>query len=129
MKFRSLGQSNLNQAGLETGYRQAEDFGRVKAGPDCLFFPAFSGVEYLVYSEVRGGWLRQEEVVARLCCGRANFDQFYLMAEGTDGRVHKGRVTDLAAGRRLLECLGQHAPQLCLGMGGQGRAGAPAADS
>ena len=50
--------------------------GRVRLGESCLFFPKFSGTTYLPYSQIVNAYLRQEEVNANLCCGRANFDQW-----------------------------------------------------
>lgn len=123
MRFRSLGQTQLDQLQLEESYALAQSGGRVKVGADCLFFPAFAAVEYLPYQDGRRIWLRQEEVTARLCCGRANFDQFFLMVEAADGRVHKGGLTDLTTGRQLLELLAQRAPHLP-----QGRADQVASD-
>ena len=72
---------------LESDYTSAHKHGKVRFGKNWLFFPKFSGTSYISYDQIIHAWLRQEEVRAKCCCGRANFDQFYLMVKGSNGTV------------------------------------------
>ncbi len=88
---------------LEQDYAQAKGMGKVRLGEQCLFLKKFSGASYLPYGQILRAWLRQEEVKARLCCGTANFDQFYLVLACADGQERRGHVEDKASGQRCLD--------------------------
>ena len=72
---------------LEEDYKSAHKLNKVRFGQNWLFFPKFSGTSYIPYDQVHHAWLRQEAVSAKCCCGRASFDQFYLMVEDSNGTL------------------------------------------
>ena len=80
-----------------------------------IYFRKFSGVTYLPYSLIRRAWLRQEEVKARLCCGTANFDQFYVVLDCSDGQERRRHVTDKAAGQSCLDHIAACNPEVRIG--------------
>lgn len=87
----------------------------MRLGESCLFFPKFSGTTYLPYSQIVNAYLRQEEVNANLCCGRANFDQFFLMVRGTDGQLRRGQVLSKEKGKEALALLAAANPAIEIG--------------
>ena len=104
MKFKPEISSIIALTGdLEREYAQARDLGKVRLGKHFLFFRKFSGVSFLPYSQIVRAWLRQEEVKARMCCGTANFDQFYVVMDCADGRQRRGQVPDKDTGKAALD--------------------------
>lgn len=91
MKFKAESSAVLSPAALEQDFQTARDIGKVRLGRQHLYFVKFSGTGYLPYTAAARAWLRQEEVNAGMCCGRINLDQFFLMVQDTDGKVHKDR--------------------------------------
>ena len=116
MRFKAetaQGQPTLQE--LEEDYAQAQDLGKVRLGEGWIFFPKFSGISYLPYAQVVRAWLRQEEVKARLCCGTANFDQFYLVLECADGKRRRGQVLDKHLGQIGLDRIAERNPGVKIG--------------
>lgn len=116
MRFKAetaQGQPTLQE--LEEDYAQAQDLGKVRLGEGWIFFPKFSGISYLSYAQVVRAWLRQEEVKARLCCGTANFDQFYLVMECADDKRHRGQVLDKHLGQIGLDRIAERNPAVKIG--------------
>lgn len=100
---------------VEADFARARDLGKVRLGEEHLFLPRFSGTLFYPYGQIVHAWLRQEEVNARLCCGTANFDQFYLMLELADGSLQRGQVLDKAAGKEALALLAARRPAISIG--------------
>ncbi len=75
----------------------------MRLGELCLFFRKLTGAAYLPYGQILRAWLRQEEVKARLCCGTANFDQFYVVMACADGGERRGQVINKDTGKRCLD--------------------------
>lgn len=100
---------------LEEDFRRARDLGKVRLGERCLYFTRLSGTVCLPYGEVVWAYLRQEEVNAKLCCGQANFDQFYLMVQGSDGKLRRGQVLTKQAGGQALEHIAARCPEAKIG--------------
>ncbi len=115
MKYKPEFPVTLSEPELEAELRQARNAGKVKLGDQVLFFSRLAGGSYMPYAEVVHAYLRQEEVNAKLCCGRANFDQFYLMLLGSDGVLRKHQVSDLASGKLALEHIAQRNPNCLIG--------------
>ena len=115
MKYKPEFPTALTEQELEVDLRQARNVGKIKLGEQVLFFSRFAGGTYMPYSEVVHAYLRQEEVTAKMCCGRANFDQFYLMLMGSDGKLRKHQVADMARGRLALEHIAQRNPGCLIG--------------
>ena len=97
---------------LEQDCAQAQVFDKVRLGERCIYFSKLSGTFYLPYDRISRIWLRQEEVKARLCCGTANFDQFYLVMACTDGREHRWHVEDKAAGQSCMDHITARNPEV-----------------
>ncbi len=116
MKFKpELSTAVLERQLLDRDFSAAWEAGRVRLGESCLFFPKFSGTTYLPYSQIVNAYLRQEEVNANLCCGRANFDQFFLMVRGTDGQLRRGQVLSKEKGKEALALLAAANPAIEIG--------------
>lgn len=115
MKYKPEFPVTLSEQELEADLQQARNVGKVRLGEQVLFFSRFAGGTYMPYSELRHAYLRQEEVTAKMCCGRANFDQFYLMLLGSDGKLRKHQVADMARGKLALEIIAQRNPNCLIG--------------
>lgn len=100
---------------LKDDYSRAQNFGNVRLGERWIFFPKFSGTTYLLYDQVVRAWLRQEEVKARVCCGTANFDQFYLVLECADGKQCRGQVINKSSGQLCLDRIKAQNPDVKIG--------------
>ena len=102
MKYKPEFPVLYTESELENDLRGAKNLGKVHLGELVIFFSRFAGGSFMPYSQAEQAYLRQEEVNARLCCGRANFDQFFLMLRGSDGVLRKHQVKDKAAGKCAL---------------------------
>ena len=115
MKYKPEFPVTLTEEELESDLRAARNLGKVHLGEHVIFFSRFAGGTFMPYSEVRNAYLRQEEVNAKLCCGRANFDQFYLMLLGSDGTLRKHQVADKDKGKEALEVIAARNPDCIIG--------------
>ncbi len=115
MKYKPEFPVTLTEQELERDLSQATKVGKVRLGERFLFFSRFAGGSYMPYSEVVHAYLRQEEVTAKMCCGRANFDQFYLMLMGSDGALRKHQVTDKEKGKLALQHIARRNPDCLIG--------------
>ena len=115
MKYKPEFPVSLTDEELQDDLRRARDLGKVRTGEQVLFFSRFAGGSFMPYDRVEHAYLRQEEVNARLCCGRANFDQFYLMLRGSDGVLRKHQVRDRAAGMYALDHIALKNPNCRIG--------------
>ncbi len=95
--------------------QNARTYGKVRMGHWGIYFPRLFGTSCLPYSGVSRAWLRQEEVRANLCCGRANFDQFILVILATDGRQYEASVISKDAGKDALARLSAMNPSVQIG--------------
>ena len=103
MKYKPEFPVAIPDSELESDLLRARKVGKVHLGELALYFSRFAGGSFMPYDQITRAYLRQEEVKAKLCCGIANFDQFYLMVEGSDGKLRKHQVTDKDAGKSALE--------------------------
>jgi len=115
MKYKPEFPVSFTDEQLEQDLQQARNLGKVRLGELVLFFSRFSGSTFMPYDQIVHAYLRQEEVSAKMCCGRPNFDQFYLMLEGTDGKLRKHQVADLARGKLALEHIARLNPACQIG--------------
>lgn len=116
MKFKSeISRVQPALQALERDYAQSRNLGKVRMGERWIFFRKFFGAAYLPYDQVVRAWLRQEEVKARLCCGTANFDQFYLVLECADGQRRRGQVIDKNSGQLCLDYIQTRNPAVKIG--------------
>lgn len=116
MKFKpEVFDALLSAEELERDCAQAQALGQVRLGEQCVFYRKFSGTAYLPYCQIVRAWLRQEEVKARMCCGAANFDQFYLVMDCTDGRERRWHIPDKAEGQTCLDHIAARNPEVKLG--------------
>ena len=103
------------QEELTLEYNSARSIGKLRFGDTRVFFPKFSGVSYLPYAQIAHAWLRVEEVNAKLCCGRANFDQHFLMVKDTDGSVRRAELKDRKQADEALAFIAAHNPSAEIG--------------
>ena len=115
MKYKPEFPVSFSEEQLQADLLTAQKVGKVRLGELGLFISRFSGSTVLPYSEVKHAYLRQEEVNAKLCCGRANFDQFFLMLLGSDGKLRKHQVDDMAKGKLALEYISRLNPDCQIG--------------
>lgn len=115
MRFQPLSPAVVPADKLTADFSAAPAVGKVRLGQEQLYFTKFSSTAYLPYSEIVRAYLRQEEVTAKMCCGRANFDRFFVMAEGQDGTLHKLEVATRQAGDQILAHISSRNPSVELG--------------
>lgn len=116
MKFKpEIPDAVLPEEVLGRDFSCARNIGKLQLGEDCLYFRKFSGATYLPYGQILRAWLRQEEVKARMCCATANFDQFYVVMDCTDGRQRRGQAVDKAAGKAALAHIAVKNPEVKIG--------------
>ena len=121
MKFRSDTGEPLDLEGLEEEFAQAADLGRVRAGERCLFYPGLGSVRCLPYGRIQQLYLRREEAVANMCCGRVDVSPIFVMAVGTDGRTRKTQIRSREMGQTLLDHVARRAPNIKIGFSKQPR--------
>jgi len=100
---------------LQKDYSSAQKLGKARLGQEWIFFPKFSGTSYLPYSQISKAWLRIEEVIAKVCCGRANFDQIFLVMESADGRTLRAQMDTRAQADAGLALLTDRNPHIRVG--------------
>ena len=116
MKFKpALPDAALPPEALEQDYAQARALDKLQLGAQCIYLRKLSGTVYLPCSRIVRAWLRQEEVKAKMCCGTANFDQFYLVMACGDGREHRWHIPDKAAGQTCLDHITAQNPEVKTG--------------
>ena len=120
MRFKAESSIVLSPEALASDLSSARELGKVRLGQECVYFTKFSGTGYLPYGQVAGAWLRQEEVNANLCCGRANFDQFFLMVQCREGKLLKAEVPNKDLGKEALSLLSAANPDIEIGYKKQG---------
>lgn len=111
--------SPLPQQELRADFHQARSLGQVRLGERFVHIRKFSGTRSLPYHQISRAWVRQEEVNANLCCGRANFDQFYLMIQEKDGLLLRGQVPHKQAGLDCLARIRAEVPGVLIGLPGR----------
>ncbi|MGN1181234.1 MAG: hypothetical protein ACI4SD_08460 [Suilimivivens sp.] len=74
----------------------------------------FKWVE-LPYREITKAYLRIEEVNGTLCCGRANFDMYFLMLQLSTGELLKLECTSKESVKEMLEVLKQKNDKIEIG--------------
>ena len=115
MRFQPLSHTTLPTDQLMADFSASRAVGKVRLGQEQLYFTKFSGTAYLPYSEIVRAYLRQEEVTAKMCCGRANFDRFFVMAQGQDGTLHKLEVPTRQAADQALAHIAARNPNTEIG--------------
>lgn len=115
MRFKAMSAGVLSPDELAADFAVAQNLGKVRLGQNCFYFTKFSGTSYLPLDQAERAWLRQEEVKAKLCCGVANFDQFFLMIQDRNGTLHKGEVRSGEAGKEALSLLSLRNPDIQIG--------------
>ncbi len=96
-------------------FATATEYGGVFAGETALYVRQLLRTEYLPYSAITQAFLRQQQVKARLCCGVANMDQFYLVLIDGAGKEHQLHLDNREKGDILLQLVAQHQPGAKIG--------------
>lgn len=115
MRFQPLSPAVIPADKLTADFSAACAVGKVRLGQEQIYYVKFSSTVYLPYSEIVRAYLRQEEVTAKMCCGRANFDRFFVMAEGKDGTLHKLEVSTRQAADQALAHIAARNPNTEIG--------------
>ena len=115
MRFKAISAGVLSPEELTADFAGAQNLGKVRLGQSCFYFTKFSGTSYLPLDQAEHAWVRQEEVKAKLCCGVANFDQFFLMIKDRSGTVHKGEIRSKEVGKEALSLLSLRQPSIQIG--------------
>ena len=117
MRWNALSSQAYPSVQLKEDFGAARDLGKVRLGHLGIYFTRFAKTDYLPYEQVSRIWLRQEEINAQLCCGRAGFDQFYLVAQDKSSQIHQGQLLNLALGKQALAELARLQPDIPQGVG------------
>ena len=116
MKFKpEIPEATLPAGLLEQDFARSQAVDKVQLGEACIYLRKFSGIVCLPCTQIVRAWLRQEEVKAKMCCGTANFDQFYLVLSCADGKERRWHVPDKAAGQRCLDHIAARNPEVKIG--------------
>ena len=115
MKYKPEFSFTLTDEELTAESEKACTVGKVKLGEQVALFSRFAGGSYMPYSEMVNAYVRQEEVNAKLCCGRANFDQFFLMLLGSDGVLRKHQVNTKEDALAALDIIALRNPDTQIG--------------
>ena len=115
MKFQWEGGDMPAREAVEQDYRAARRMSKVRLGALGVYFPRLSGTVCLPYGAIAWAYLRQEEITAKVCCGRANFDRFFLMVQGPEERLYRGELQSKAQGKEALERISAKNPRAKIG--------------
>ena len=113
MKFISLTDDMFDD--LEEDFHSAMNGGKVRSGNQCLFFPHLTTTHYLPYRAIAHAFIRQEDVPSRLCCGKAHFDQIYLVTIDCTGTERQTTVDSVDIGKTLLQVIAEKNPIIKIG--------------
>lgn len=116
MRYHPLSPQRLPLTELAEDFGAARDLGKARLGQRCVYFTRFARTDYLPLAQISRVWLRQEAVNAQLCCGRADFDQFFLMVQDRAGQVHRGQLLNLDLGKQALAGLARLYPDIPQGV-------------
>lgn len=106
-----------SDAMMDAAFASAVSYGKVKLETNIIFWKVALRWFYLPLSRVQRAYRRVEEVNAKMCCGRANFDIQKLMLqldEGTTLELYIGENERDVAGR-LFQALKEAHPELQYG--------------
>ena len=89
---------------------------KVRLGEENLSYKKAFKWKELSYSDIRHAYLRVEEVNAKMCCGRANFDMIFLMLQ-TDSLPDplKLPITKIEKGKEMLSLIHRKNPETKIG--------------
>ena len=73
MKFYPLTKGEVTSS-LAEDYKNARAIGVIRLGKETLYFKAKLKVYYIPYSEIRHCFRRVQQVPAKMCCGRGDFE-------------------------------------------------------
>lgn len=111
-----LYQKQINTA-LDNEFQQAAKYGKVKLGNDSIFWK--KGLKWYVVplDDVERAYRRVEEVNAKMCCGRADFDIQKLVLLLKDGAQLELLIGDAMPkeAERLFERLKAARPDMLFG--------------
>ena len=90
---------------------------RVILRDDCISYKKLINWADIDYSDIAHAYLRVEEVSAKMCCGRANFDMIFLVLvlKGGD-QPFKIQITKLDKGKEMLQIIQEKNPDVKIGL-------------
>ncbi len=102
-------------ADVTTDYHSSTQYGPLRGGHFSLFQQQLLRTGYLPYSAIAHAFLRREQVIAKMCCGAYNADQFHLVLVDLEGEEHQLHLDSKQDGEALLQLITQHQPSAKIG--------------
>lgn len=79
MKFYSMTAVEEDQESLQEEYKAAQEVGKLRLGTERLFVRSMRKVYYIPYKNIYRYFRRVMLVPAKLCCGKGNLSEEYLV--------------------------------------------------
>lgn len=114
MRFENL-TSTADTDLLNDEFRQAREIGKLGLGKNYLFFRDRFKVRYIPYADIRRYFRRIEEVPAKLCCGRGNFQMESLVVCCDAMDPIQIPLPDTRSAKIVMECMAGLAPEAKVG--------------
>ena len=118
MKFYSVVENTSEEKdseSLEKEYKEAREFGVVRAGAGHLFFRAKLKHYYIPYTQIYRCFRRIMAVPAKMCCGRGEFEMENLVICGNgDVELAQIQLPGTKAAKEVIRELGVRAPHIKL---------------
>lgn len=115
MKFTPITNTTLETQVLEQDLEQADKFAKIAIGKQCIYYTGLLQTSYLPLSEIVWAYMRQEDCQGKLCCGRMNFESFFLMVTTGDKKQKKSNLEKSDDVKRILDLLKERNPQIEIG--------------
>ncbi len=110
---------NFPLSNLDVDYESATEQGGLRAGQLAIYQRQLLRTSYLPYATITHAFLRREQVIAKMCCGAYNADQFHLVLVDADGQEHQLHLETKEDGDALLQTITQHQPGAKIGFNRQ----------
>ena len=122
MEFKQIGNGNgkavagaADVAGVAADFDGAKRFGKVRVGERYVFFRGLFRAEYGLLSEVAWIYMRQEDSQTSVCCGKATFETYFLIAVFRDGTEKKQQVEKAEEVKAAMEAVRAANPAVDVG--------------
>jgi len=109
MKFYPV-TGSVETSSLTEDYKNARAIGVIRLGQEVLYFRARMKVYYIPYGDIRHCFRRVQQVPAKMCCGRGNFDIESLVIGDADKELAVIQLPGTHAARELMKALKEKMP-------------------
>lgn len=109
MKFYPVTRSAETSA-MKEDYQSARTIGVIRMGQEFLYFRAKMKVYYIPYEDVKHCFRRVQQVPAKMCCGRGNFDIESLVIGDDAKELAVIQLPGTRAARELIKALKEKMP-------------------